>query len=250
MKQLQFFPFISILLLISSCASIPVATMQPVNTSTTFDWGKEVVTFNEGGLILQVAYIRSTDEYYIFDVEVQNATGSPQLVSPENFFYQIMLAETFTPLDNRFLAVNPEIKLLEINKTEARENADQRTSYLLELTSAVTNTAADIATINEERSQEEVDRQEAERQERRNDFEMEEMERRLTFQSLNEQRHYWENHMFRKTHIPHGYSLQGRVAFYRLNNKHPFLKFTFEAGNKAFEVVYEQKLIHPNAPSQ
>jgi|GEM_PF-5906802 len=250
MKQHQFFSFLSLLWLMNSCASIPVATMQPVNIPTTFNWGSEVVTFKENGLILQVAYVRSTDEHYIFDVEVQNASSYPQLVSPEDFFYQIMLADSLPPQDNRFPAINPEIKLLEINKTEARENAEERTSYLLELTSAVTNTAADLATINQEKTEEEIDRIEAERAERRNDFEQEERERAFYFHSLNEQRDYWENRMFRKTHIPHGFSLKGRVAFYRLNNKYPFLKFTFQAGDENFEVAYEQKLIHPNDPSQ
>ena len=241
------FPYFLIFFIISSCASIPVATMKPINTKTTFDWGKEVVNFKKDNLLVNVAFVRSTDAYLLFDVEVQNGSGKTQLVSPENFFYQVMLADSLEPLDNRFPAVNPESKLLEINKAEARENADSRTSYLLEFTSAMANTASDIASINQERTQEEIDREEEDRQRRKEDYELEEIERTLTFQSLNAKREYWENQMFRKTHIPHGYSLKGRVAFNRFNNKHPYLKFTFEIGEEAFEVVYQQKLIHPNS---
>ncbi len=245
MRQHHFFSIACIFFLFNSCASIPVATMKPINKNTTFDWGSEVVTFRQDDLFLKVAYIRSTDDHFLFDVEVQNASKKTQLVAPEDFFYQIMLSDTLEPLENRFPAVDPEGILLDINKAEARENADGRTSYLLEFTSAMSNTASDIANINRERTQEEIE--EAERNQRRNKYELEKIERMLSFQSLNERRSYWENKMFRKTHVPHGYSLKGRVAFYRFNNKNPLLKFTFPIGKNNFEVIYQQKLIDANS---
>lgn len=250
MKLFHFFSFVSIIYLLNSCASIPVATMQPINTETTYNWGKEVVSMNKNEVYINVAFLRSTDAYFLFEIELQNASGKTILASPETFFYQVMLADTLEPLGNRFPAVNPEIKLLEINKAEARENADSKTSYLLEFTSAVTNTVSDLSNINEQRTQEEIDKEEEEREERRNDYEMEEIERSLTFQSLNEKRDFWQNKVFRKTHIPHGYSLKGQVAFNRFNNKQPYLKFNFQVESENFEVIYQQKLIHPDSPSQ
>lgn len=243
MKQTKTYAFyLGFVCLLLSCAPLPVVRMTPFGQQTKFDWGSEVVTLNNEKVQVEIAYIRSTDAYLFFDFTVSNASGDTILVSPERFYFTQLNADTSEVLSAKVYAVNPEKELLEIDKREARENAESREAFLVEMTAATVNTISDVSGGNRNKTKEELNTDEAQRQNRREDYELEEQEREFIFQSLNEQRAYWANQMFRKTHIPYGYEMRGRVAFPR-SDKSPLLKFNFKIEGKDFEVNYKQKLI-------
>jgi len=242
MKKLANSQLLVFLILFASCAPLPVIRMNPLVENTEWDWGVEVVSLNQEGIEINLAYLQSTDQYLVFDLDIRNSSGEKILISPEQFYFEAFEQDTSTQLGGKVQAINPETQLLNIDRSIARENAEQSTELLMELTEMTVNTASGISNVGKSRPQAEVEAEEISRQESRDWYRQEEVEREFTFQSLNEQREYWANHILRKSHLDSRYQLRGRIIFPRYD-KATFLKFNLPIENQTFEVVYRQKLV-------
>ena len=232
------------LITFSSCVSPqPVSRLKPMTDNYKWWYGNQLLTFeSEKGIVMEMAFKKSTGQHLIFDIWIKNLTGAEVLVSPEAFYYEALRTDTSRLNKPLQYAVNPEKELLELEKREAREIADQSNAFLMEVTSTTLDIASDVTDKNKSEEQKEQER--VERQERRDDYSADQEQGDLRLQSLDAQRHYWERSALRKTTLASGYELGGNVFFPR-ENQAAFLRFHLTIGGEEFSALFRQVLHTP-----
>lgn len=231
-------------IVLSSCATPqPVSRLTPMTKDYKWWYGSQLLSLNnEEGLSFELAFKRSSGQHLIFDFWVKNTSGKPVLISPEDFYYEALRSDTNrlnTPLQ---YAVNPEKELLDLQKREARAIADRSNAFLMEVTSTTLDIADDIITKDKSPEQKEQERQE--REDRREDYTATQEEGEIRLQSLDAQRHYWENNALRKTTLETGFELGGNVFFPR-EDQAIFLRFHFKVAGKDHTILFRQVLHRP-----
>lgn len=91
MKCLKCLLLITITIIISSCSSVTVMKLRPVDQESISEGGKQIVKNEKDGVKIVASYDGKFEKYMVFDVEVFNNSSQPLTVSPKNF--------NFTPLN-------------------------------------------------------------------------------------------------------------------------------------------------------
>lgn len=105
--------------LLASCAtSNPDVRLNPKETKTAWDNGKEFTSYFKDGFIVHCAYHGTTDAHMVFNIEVVNTTDEDFLLCPEKI---VMFTDSgkWDPVTNQIVygtfpifAIDSEIEIL------------------------------------------------------------------------------------------------------------------------------------------
>jgi hypothetical protein len=152
----------------ASCAPAPVLRLNPLASETKWIYGKEFARSATDDVEIAIAFESMDEAAIIFDVEITNLSGQPVLISPERFYY-LSLA---SPQDTVSLAaasrqtsyaIDPEIKILDLDKKISRENASYATAAGIDAVGGLLDLVVSIATIGEEKTEREIKEEEQRR---------------------------------------------------------------------------------------
>lgn len=235
---------LALALLIGCAVPQPVSRLEPIpqNGITTWNYGNQRITLPEqNGLQVSTAYRASDPRNFMLEFHIQNRSGEAVLVTPEQFYYEALAADTATVLATLY-ANDPEAELLQMDLQESRLHAEQQNETASELVAVAIGIADDVTDRNE--TQAERNLEWTEREARRAEYESSQANYGIDFRSLNEKRDYWANRTIRRTTIEPGYELAGSVFFPR-NNDARFIRVHFTIENQPFTATFHQVLYRP-----
>ena len=220
----------------------PVSRLVPLEENNKWWYGRQIIELPENdGVTMDLIFQKSTPQYLILDVSIQNRSDQTVLVDPLQFYMVPLERDTLRSVAPPIVALNPEIVLLNLDRSESREIAEAQNSAYLEILSLTLDLASDISSIGEDEDSEVRAQELEEREIRREDYEVEQVNRDYRLGSLDEQRDYWENASIRKTSLDPGYELKGSLFFSR-ENKASFFLFHGAIEGRAFQVLFRQRL--------
>jgi len=123
--------FIFLLSLLNSCITPnPVIRVTPKESTTTWDQGKEFVSYQKNDFIIHCAFHGVYSSYIVFDVEIINEGQEEFLVLPEKFLI-FPDSGKWDPLSNQYIyasfpsyAEDPEKQLLKLDIKESEVKSD------------------------------------------------------------------------------------------------------------------------------
>ncbi|WP_420385176.1 hypothetical protein [Roseivirga sp.] len=231
-------------ILISCASPLPISQLSSDETPGRWVAGRKYITQTQGDQSLTLSYYRNEGNMLIFDALFENQ-GSQAIEFSPGYAQIIGLNEEKQEI-SRALAIDPEEKLLEFDKSESRAKAqlsNQITSNALFATTDL------IATVVEETdpqiSRAETDasynRREWDRTDRLNDINRQES----YLESIRNTRLYWEEAPIRRTTVLSNEYIEGRFFFDR-NNDAKFYIISFDIPDAGvFTFQFEQQLIKP-----
>lgn len=183
----------------------PLYRLQPLAENTLWIYGKEYVESSNDSFAVAVAYDRTVNDYLVFQVEIENRTGSAVLVSPERFHYTTLKrAPAFDTVDPVY-AVDPEAKLEQLDKALSRENARHASALAADITFTLLDIFAEIVTDTDDNTDELAYHR---------NYEIEnDNKHERTVSNLKEIRDSWEFDTLRKTTLLPEQKVQGLVYF-------------------------------------
>ena len=236
----------TLLFLLNACATPQfVSRLEPLDQTDRWMHGRQLIELPEDrGILVDLVFQKSTPEYLIFDINIQNRSQETVLVNPLDFSLEALNADRIPINAPLMVAYNPEVVLLDIDMQESREIAHGQNSATLELISVALDAASDIASIGSEEDPAEREQELADRDARRVDYEIEQADREYRIGSLADQRDYWEHATLRKTSLDPGYRLGGSLFFPRYDEA-SFFHFRGLVEGRDFQVVFQQRLFQP-----
>jgi hypothetical protein len=243
---LYFFPFF---VFIVSCSAPPVLRLSPLADETEWLDGREYARSSAGDIEVAAAFESLDETFVVFDVEITNLSAQAVLVSPEKF-YALPLA---SPQDTVGLlaanhasnfAVDPEIKLLDIDKQMAREQASYATSTGIDAAVSLLDLVITVATIGTEKSEEEIKEEERARRENQIAHQEREIDHNNRLAELKNLKEKWQSTTLRRTTLNPNQTLFGKVYF-PANSQARYVKLYFPLGEAEGQVIFEQKKYKP-----
>lgn len=267
MKKVIFFiaSFIAMVFIIASCATpSPVVRITPKETKTTWEQGKEFVSYQKNDFTIHCAYHGINDKSLIFDVEVINNSPEDFLLAPEQF---VMYTDSgkWDPITNQIVystfpinATDPEYELLKLEMEEsvtiAKMKNNQTASAIVAIVSIPVIAAAAISDANDsnDNNEEEVEVSRTE---------MAATSTIVTLDAINEgqvnnannmgtiydNQNVWLQHALRKTTLGPGESLRGLIYFPKPNLEvYKDLKIDAPILNDKISFNYRVILYYPN----
>ncbi len=255
---------IAILIATSCAAPKPVVRITPKATKTTWEHGKEFVSYQKSDFIVHCAYHGTDASFVIFDIEVINNSPDDYLVAPENF---VMYPDSgkWDPITNQTVyaafpvrAMNPEDQLLKLDlqqsATEASMKNQQTAAAVLAIAAVPVIIASAVADANDTEPRE-VSRtdvtttttigviggldagQEADAQ---------------TLDAVDRSKSVWEQYALRKTTISQGEAVRGLIYFPKPDfEKHTELRIDVPIiNNDQITLNYQVKLYYPTTNQQ
>jgi hypothetical protein len=237
---------LAVSVIFASCAPAPVLRLNPLADETKWIYGKEFARNATDEAEIAVAFESMEDTTIVFDVEVTNLSAQPILVSPEKFHYLLLAS----PQDSVVLAtakqvcyaLNPETKILDLDKEISRENASYATAAGIDATFELLDLIFSLGEIGKQKSEDEI--KEEERQERQE--EIADCEREINHEKLLAElkttKEKWESTTLRRTTLDPDQSVRGRVYF-RANQKAHYIKLCFPIGQASLQLIFYQQKI-------
>lgn len=228
------------------CAPLPTFVLNPAEGNSVWINGKQVVSKSDGVYSVAVSFEETEGVNLVFDVEIKNMSDQTVIIEPEKFFYRGLAAKKDSFYESRYpsYALDPEFQLLQLDRQIAQENADQETSEGIDLFFGILDFVADVATINEPKTDEEI------RNEEEADFEREMMSKadaadyRRTIRDLNDYKNYWSRVTLRKTSLGPNQSISGKVYFaakpFPPMKRMKMIKMYFPIGEKSFDFLFNR----------
>jgi len=117
MRPIHFFIALILVATLYSCFSPkPVMRFKPEETQTSWDKGKEFVSYKKGEYEVHASYYGNNETYIIFDIEVVNSKGVDFLVAPEEIkLYSGIwdnISQSVKYSDIPTNAIDPEMEIL------------------------------------------------------------------------------------------------------------------------------------------
>ena len=213
--------------LISCFAPKPVMRFKPEETQTTWDKGKEFVSYKRGDYEVHASYYGNNEKYVIFDIEIVNNKGVEFLVAPEQIkmytgaFDNLTQAVKYSEIPIN--AIDPEMELLKIEMENSKAEAAQKNAqvaavaiFAAAIPLAIVATSSDIKHNNENNSQTNISNTElvdAGVNIALGATAISDMNNESQIISLNDNKNTWETASLRKTTLSPGYSIRGLVYF-------------------------------------
>jgi hypothetical protein len=236
----------AVFLIFASCAPAPVLRLNPLAGETKWIYGKEFARSATDEVEIAVAFESMDEAAVVFDVEITNLSTQPILISPEKFYYLPLAwpqdSVGLTTATQVCHAMDPETKILDLDKEIAREKSSYATAAGIDAVGGLLDLVVDIATIGEEKSEKEI----KEEEQRKRDEEIARQQREVNHEnrlaSLKSEKAKWESTTLRRTTLDPEQSARGRVYF-RANEKATYLKLCFPIGEANVQIVFEQQKI-------
>ena len=215
MKKNILIVFALLLTILSSCYVAPRAVfrLKPTTDNKVWLFGKEYVTSSNDSVEIALAFDRVMGTNYVFKVEIINRTSRNMLIQPERCFYVAEIAQVNGVRTDMVWAIDPENEILKVDKQMSRTFASYKSTQGTYSFLSVLDLVSDVATIGSKKSDEEI------QAEKLDDVEQElaELNNEIRYEkkssSLNDIRDEWEFKALRKTTLPGGYGIQGRIYF-------------------------------------
>lgn len=207
MKQISFILFGLSLLILSSCsAPRNILKLKPQSEITSWFYGQEFTGDSVFGIMAKVAFDEVNRPWYKFDVEITNHSTMPLLVDPAQFFIVPFDGKSQPLNGDTIYAVDPEAKILELDKNLSVNEASQKNQLGLTLLAAGVDIATGIAVLSDDNPKNDCLRTNflgatvAEGE--NNHYEA---------IDLNELRDIWKSTTLRKTTLDKGFALHGKL---------------------------------------
>lgn len=207
MKPLYYPICLLILIILASCsAQRQLISLKPQSEQTSWFYGQEYTGDSVFGVIAKVAFDEIDDSWYLFDVEITNRSNMPYTVDPAQIFC-VPLNGMLAPMEGGPLyAVDPEVKIKELEKSIAINKNRQKNQLGLTLLAAGIDIATGVVVMTDHNP--------------RNDFFRTDLlpaaiaqgqENRFEAIDLNELRETWRSTTIRKTTLASGYAIHGKL---------------------------------------
>jgi hypothetical protein len=217
-----------------------IVKLSPLYDNITWYRGKQFIELKNERLKMWVIFDRVEIRYYVFDIEILNNSEKDFLIDPNNFYYAIMRTKNNdTTYQAKIPAVDPESKIIQINKSITGENQSYAVSSGLGALIGLAGIFVDAANIGQNSAEDEeaidviLDDHFSQMEESRISHE-------ITMQNLNDQRDYWEFEPLRKTTLFKDESISGKV-FFPIYKSADYLKFYFPFGDTVFSFITKQE---------
>lgn len=237
MKKLNhfLFPSITLLIFLSSCATPnPVVRLVPKENQTTWEQGKQFVSYQKNDFTIHCAYHGIDSKYLIFDVEVINNSPEDFLLAPEQF---VMYTDSgkWDPISNQLVystfpikAADPEHELLKLEMQEsvtiAKMKNNQTAAAVVAIAAIPVIAAAAISDANDSKNNED-DEDDVSRTEVAatttvvtldaiNDGQANHL---YNMGTISDNQNVWQQYALRKTTLGLGESLRGLIYFPKPN---------------------------------
>lgn len=221
---LALFPFT----LLTSCYTAkPVLRVNPEEKNTTWERGKEFVSYKNGEYEVHTSYEASNDQYLIFDIEVVNNNGADILVAPEQI---LLYSGNWDNVEQKIIynqvperAMDPELQILRMEMAYSQAVANRKNTQIAAtalMAAAIPLTIA--AAISDGASSDDVDDfvniSNTQMVETGIDIALtatavNDQAQEVKIISLNDSENIWRESTLRKTTLSAGYSIRGLVFF-------------------------------------
>lgn len=168
-------------------------------------WGKFFQVKQAYSLEVALAYDRSYQGYYKFNIVIKNNTNAPVLVDPTQFYYQLAWLTPEKPKIDRIYAIDPEQEILKLAKQESRELATYQSDQANRALISFFDLLGDLANSNDNSDDDHLQNDVADL---KNDLEHEKQ-----MQSIEKELHVWQEEALRKTTLPPSFQIRGDVFF-------------------------------------
>jgi hypothetical protein len=244
----RFIPFLPIIFcLFCSIPPQPVYRLSPLAEETLWLKGKEYAKIKADSLLIALAFDKYLDDNFILDICVVNQSNKNVLVSPETFYYHAVYnLNNSKPIKSvKIQAIDPELKILEIDKSSSRETAH----YISEMGKngflTFLDFISDITTITISQTEEEDKEEELEDKEREIASLEDELQHANSVRTLKTLRDEWELQALRKTTLKPDYLIRGKVYF-PINNEAKQYELYFPVGESISTITFKQEVFEVN----
>jgi hypothetical protein len=250
MKRIQISLFCVIIISIISCHVSPllVYRLEPKNDNTIWFWGKEYQQFKENEIEIIIAFSEQYENYLVFDLSIASSSDKQTLIKPEEFYCipkRILEKVNFIKVMDTIWAIDPEQALLALDKAKSRENAQYATARANDALGSLFKLTIDIATIGQQKTNEEIQREELEDQREELNRLNTEISHNSSIKNINNIRDLWSTEAIRKTTLFPKYSIHGLI-FFPIHKYANTLTIIIPIENNIFTLDYCQVSHKPN----
>jgi len=203
-------------MLLCACASSGPYRLKPIDPVQRWESGQAVVECRDKGLVAAVSFEHEYNGELFFDVELTNTSDKALIVSPKKFYYDATMVVDKVPVSKRVFAIDPEKKILEIDKLINNEVNEQDNDQAVDFVFSIVDCAIDIVEIvdrKNKKSQEQLDQEQHEEEQRESDYETRMAAYDARISDLKQERQTWMQQTIRKTTLAAHQSLKGKVIF-------------------------------------
>jgi hypothetical protein len=234
MKQLAFIFSVAVIFILSGCATPQsVIRLKPESTRTSWFYGQEFSGDSAFGIIAKVAFDQVQPPYYLFDVEITNRSNMDYLVNPSDMFIVSLDGNKNALTGNAQKVVDPEARILELDKRLATNSDNRKASLGLVLLAAGVDIATGIAADNGNPRRPHV---------RTDLFPLAVVASegtRFTASDLNQLRDTWKKTALRKTTLQKGYSIRGKILASVIPDA-PYIQLNIPVDNELLKIDFTQ----------
>ena len=228
--------------LIQGCyvAPRPVYTLEPVDEEIEWNAGRQLVTQQQAGLEIQLAFDEA-DRDIVFDLMMLNNSGEKVHVNPALFYYQqSAYGDSLVQTAGRHYALNPQTEMISVRKKDAENDAEYASAQQTNLLISTLDVIGDIASIGDEKSDEEIAVEVAEDIYLEQDRIDNEVTYHATRNNIENAKIFWEEASLRRTDLHDREYIEGKVVF-PLRGGGRFVHVFIAVEDRLFEVVYHMR---------
>lgn len=207
MKQISIILFCLSAIVLTNCSAPKnIIRLKPQSEKTSWFYGQEFTGDSVFGIIAKVAFDEVDQPWYKFDVEITNRSNMDYLVDPAQIFMVPMNGKNESLNGDTIFAVDPESKIMELDRSLAINSSHQKNALGLSLLAAGIDITTGIAVMSDDNPQNDNLRTDllplAIASGADNKFEA---------LDLNELRDTWKSTTLRKTTLEKGFAIHGKV---------------------------------------
>ena len=214
-------PFVSMLLFASCFASAPVYRLTPLSPNSIWRYGQEVVSLQDSVVDVAVSFSDTYEGGLVFDVEVENLTEHPVLISPEQFCAIPLTEIQDTALKKGvpiFHAQDPERRIESVDLRKSREQASYENANAIDAVGSMIGLIGSIASIGESKTDEQREKEKQWEDRQTNDRVERDISHANAVRQFEDERRIWGTDALRKTTLLPGQILRGEIHVATLVN--------------------------------
>ncbi|TKG97383.1 hypothetical protein EYV94_02850 [Puteibacter caeruleilacunae] len=236
--------YVVVALLACSCATPKmVLRLKPDANNTKWSNGREIVKDSLNGIFVNAAFDEHVHPEVVFHVEITNYSNLPILVDPAKIYYLALdQNKKLLPNSGGVYSVNPELKLLEIDKEKSRAIARAKNSQTAGIIAAGVVVAASVA-IAASDDEDDQDRHAVEALTglaAANVATTIEEDSYYHSSSLDDLRQFWSSETLRKTTLDPGQMIRGRIVL-PATNEATYYQFHIPIDDQYLKMIFKQQ---------
>ena len=196
----KYFIIISLALLFSSCASLPVYRTSSLDNDKYFESGREIISKENDKFRILLNFESQSGSDLIFYLTVYNNSDESIIIDPSAIYAEIKESNYPEKLDKKIFVTNPEDEIGQIDKNINQTNSKASFKTGVFLLGSFANLAESIATIGKNKTDEQIEEENRASEDLQSSIENSTAEFDEKMNSLNKQKKYWENELLEKQH--------------------------------------------------